>query len=124
MRTRLASAVLGAPDPRALAAFYQRLLGYEVVADEPEWVKLRPAGGGTAVAFQREEGFVPPVWPPRPGEQQMTAHLDVAVEDLDAAVTWACGLGARVADHQPQDDVRVMLDPAGHPFCLFEGEVS
>jgi hypothetical protein len=24
-----------------------------------------------------------------------------------------------VADHQPQDDVRVMLDPAGHPFCLY-----
>jgi hypothetical protein len=21
--------------------------------------------------------------------------------------------------HQPQDDVRVMLDPAGHPFCLY-----
>ncbi len=23
---------------------------------------------------------------------------------------------------QPQDDVRVYLDPAGHPFCLFVNE--
>ena len=23
------------------------------------------------------------------------------------------------ADEQPQDDVRVLIDPAGHPFCLF-----
>ena len=26
-----------------------------------------------------------------------------------------------LADFQPQDDVRVCLDPAGHPFCLFLG---
>lgn len=28
--------------------------------------------------------------------------------------------GARQAAYQPQDDVRVMVDPAGHPFCLFQ----
>lgn len=28
-------------------------------------------------------------------------------------------MGASVADHQPQAEVRVMLDPDGHPFCLF-----
>jgi hypothetical protein len=26
-----------------------------------------------------------------------------------------------VAGHQPQPDVRVLLDPAGHPFCLYRG---
>ena len=30
-------------------------------------------------------------------------------------------LGATLAEFQPQDDVRVCLDPAGHPFCLFVG---
>ncbi|MEM9515549.1 MAG: VOC family protein [Actinomycetota bacterium] len=46
-------------------------------------------------------------------------HLDVGVADLDAAVRWAVDQGAVVADHQPQTDVRVMIDPEGHPFCLF-----
>jgi Glyoxalase-like domain len=34
------------------------------------------------------------------------------------AVAEAVALGAKVADHQPQDNVRVLFDPAGHPFCL------
>lgn len=46
-------------------------------------------------------------------------HLDIAVGDLDASVAWATDAGAALADYQPQDDVRVLLDPAGHPFCLF-----
>jgi hypothetical protein len=45
-------------------------------------------------------------------------HLDIEVEDLEVAVADAVALGARVADFQPQDNVRVLLDPAGHPFCL------
>ena len=120
-RLHLRSVVLGAPDPRALAWFYERLLGWPRVADEPDWVKLRPDGGGTALAFQTEESYVRPVWPPEPGAPQMTAHLDLGVDgDLDGAVAWAVQNGATVAAHQPQDDVRVMLDPAGHPFCLFQ----
>jgi hypothetical protein len=45
-------------------------------------------------------------------------HLDVQVEDLDAAAADAVALGAQVADFQPQGNVRVLLDPAGRPFCL------
>jgi hypothetical protein len=44
---------------------------------------------------------------------------DIEVDDLDDGVAWAVSAGATVAGHQPQDGVRVMLDPAGHPFCLF-----
>ena len=29
--------------------------------------------------------------------------------------------GATLPSFQPQDDVRVCLDPAGHPFCLYLG---
>ena len=43
-------------------------------------------------------------------------HLDIEVDDLDAAA--AAALGARVAEYQPRDNIRVLLDPAGHPFCL------
>ena len=55
----------------------------------------------------------------RAGDQRMQLHLDLAVDDLDAATAHAVEVGARLAEHQPQDDVRVLLDPAGHPFCLF-----
>lgn len=51
----------------------------------------------------------------------MMIHLDFGVDDLKEAVQWAVAAGATVAAHQPQDDVRVMLDPEGHPFCLFLG---
>ena len=70
-------------------------------------------------AVQRAEVYEPPVWPPEPGKQGMQMHVEVEVDDLAAAVAHAVELGATEAEHQPQDDVRVMLDPAGHPFCLY-----
>jgi catechol 2,3-dioxygenase-like lactoylglutathione lyase family enzyme len=116
----LASVVLGTPDPRSLAEFYRRLLGWEIADDQPGWVVLRPPDHGTGLSFQLEADHVPPVWPPKPAEQQMMMHLDVRVDDLESASSNAESLGATLADYQPQDDVRVYLDPAGHPFCLFE----
>jgi catechol 2,3-dioxygenase-like lactoylglutathione lyase family enzyme len=115
----LTSTVLGGPDPRALAAFYQQLLGWPLGTDEPGWVTLRPAGGGPGLSFQLEEGHVPPSWPAGPGEQQVQLHLDIEVDDLDAACTVAEAAGASPAAFQPQERVRVYLDPAGHPFCLW-----
>ena len=82
---------------------------------------LRPPQGGQALSFQFDPDYVRPVWPGTGDAPRMMMHLDIAVDDLDAGVEWARGLGATVADHQPQPDVRVMLDPAGHPFCLFPG---
>jgi hypothetical protein len=116
-RPTLTSTVLGCPDPRALGRFYAALLNWPIGTDDPEWVTLRP--GGPGLSFQLETGHVPPSWPGGPGEQQMQLHLDIEGDDLAAGVEYAVSLGARSADFQPQDDVRVMLDPAGHPFCLF-----
>lgn len=119
---RISSTVLGTPDPRGLAQFYVELLGWEVRHDSPEWVVIKPAGSPTGLAFQLEEHHVRPVWPADEGDQQMQADLDIGVlgGDLEAGVDRAIALGATRAAHQPQDDVREMLDPAGHPFCLFE----
>lgn len=117
----LSGFVLGAPDPRALADFYRRLLGWEIRDDSPEWVVLRNPAGGPTVAFQAEEHFQPPVWPADGEHQQMLMHADIEVDDLEAAVAHAVGCGARLADFQPQSHVRVCLDPVGHPFCLFAG---
>lgn len=49
----------------------------------------------------------------------MQLHFGIEVSDLVASEADAVALGARVADHPPQDDVRVLLDPDGHPFCLY-----
>jgi predicted enzyme related to lactoylglutathione lyase len=111
--------VLDAPDARELAEFYQRLLGWPKGADEPDWVTLRPPGGGIGLSFQTENAYVRPNWPAGPGDQQMQIHLDIEVDDLDTASAHAVAAGATVADYQPQDDVRVHLDPVGHPFCLW-----
>ena len=124
---RLTSITLHSSAPRALAEFYARLLGWPVyAADPPEagpngWVQLRPPEGqvGPRLNFDPDPEYVAPVWPSVSGAQQSMEHLDIEVGDLDAAVEWAIATGATLADHQPQDDVRVCLDPAGHPFCLF-----
>jgi hypothetical protein len=84
---------------------------------------LQPPSGGTGLSFQYEPDYVPPTWPTVHTEQQMMVHLDIAVENLDEGVAWAHEAGAMLAEHQPQEHVRVMLDPDRHPFCLFPGEV-
>lgn len=114
--------VLDAPDAAELAAFYARLLGWELFQEESDFVTLAPPDGVAYVAFQTSAGYVRPVWPPAEGRQQMMMHLDLEVSDLVAAVAHAVELGAEVAQHQPQEGVRVMLDPAGHPFCLYVGK--
>ena len=80
------------------------------------------AGTTHYLAFAIDDHHVPPTWPSRPGEPTMQLHLDLGVTDVDAATEDAVALGATVAAYQPQDDVRVMLDPAGHPFCLYADE--
>jgi hypothetical protein len=115
----LSGIVLDAPDVGVLAGFYRRLLGWTVEQEEPDWVKLRSPTGGPGLSFQTEANYARPVWPAGAGDQQMSVHLDIAVDDLAAAQAHAIEAGARLAEFQPQDDVRVFLDPAGHPFCLF-----
>jgi catechol 2,3-dioxygenase-like lactoylglutathione lyase family enzyme len=117
----LTTVTLGASDPVALARFYERLLGWQIEADTAEdtWLAVRNPAGGVGLAFQYEEFHAAPVWPGRPGAQQMMVHLEIRVDDLAAGVRTALDCGAVLADHQPQQDVRVCLDPAGHPFCLW-----
>jgi catechol 2,3-dioxygenase-like lactoylglutathione lyase family enzyme len=107
-----------APDPGALARFYSELLGWPIGHEEPGTAILAVPGGSSFVVFQQATDYRPPVWPPAGGEQRPMMHLDVQVGDLDPAVADAVALGAVLAAHQPQGNVRVLFDPAGHPFCL------
>jgi catechol 2,3-dioxygenase-like lactoylglutathione lyase family enzyme len=120
--------VIDSGDAIGLARFYERLLGWTIVEQEGPrpgyppadgWAKLRAPDGSMKIEFQWDEHYVPPTWPTEGGEQLMMMHLDIEVDDLDEGVAWAVAAGATVAAHQPQADVRVMLDPAGHPLCLF-----
>jgi hypothetical protein len=76
-------------------------------------------GTTSFISFQRNDDLRSPKWPARDAEQQMMLHLDVAVDDPESAVSAAVALGATIADVQPQETVRVLLDPEGHPFCLY-----
>lgn len=119
MPLKLTGIVLNSPDPPALARFYSRLLGWDIVEESREWTQLCNPDGGIKLSVQIEDIYVPPVWPAAAGEQQMMLHLDIQVDDLEAASAHARACGATVAEFQPQGDVRVHLDPDGHPFCLF-----
>ena len=114
--------VLDAPDAIELARFYADLLGWHT---DPKpgarFVSVAPPDGVAYLATQTADGYQPPVWPNEAQQQQMMLHLDFEVTDLAAATEHAVQLGARLAAHQPQEHVRVLLDPAGHPFCLYVG---
>jgi len=111
---RYPSVVIDCPDPRALADFYGAMLDWRV-EDRSDWVEIR-SDDGQCISFQHVESYSPPRWPTQDAPQQM--HIDVVVDDLDAAETAVLALGATKHEHQPGTSFRVFLDPAGHPFCL------
>ncbi|HEV2755900.1 MAG TPA: VOC family protein [Actinomycetota bacterium] len=113
--------VVDCPDPRALATFYERMLGLERVEDTDEWVTIGGPGAAVCVAFQRVESFVPPRWPDPAAPQQM--HMDVLVDNLDEAEAGVLALGGSLLEGSDKPiGYRVYADPAGHPFCLVTPE--
>jgi catechol 2,3-dioxygenase-like lactoylglutathione lyase family enzyme len=115
----LRGVTLDCADPRALAGFYRELTGLEMGYNADDFVVLTGAPG-CDVGFQRVDGYQAPRWPGQDVPQQF--HLDFRVEDLDAGEKLALRFGAVRPDHQPGGDRwRVLLDPAGHPFCLVTG---
>ncbi|GIH90490.1 VOC family protein [Planobispora siamensis] len=114
---RMRSVVLDCPDPKRLADFYGELLGWKITNLEDDWVTLSD-GGPVRICFQQAPDHQPPDWPSQDRPQQF--HLDVTVDDLDKAEAEVLAIGAVKHSHQPseEDDFRVFLDPAGHPFCL------
>jgi catechol 2,3-dioxygenase-like lactoylglutathione lyase family enzyme len=114
--------VIDSPDPKALARFYSTITGWPVWKPEEadgDEAALDLEEGVGYLLFHLKEDYVRPVWPNTAGEQQMMMHLDFEVSDLAEATAHALELGAELAAYQPQEDVRVMLDPDGHPFCLY-----
>jgi catechol 2,3-dioxygenase-like lactoylglutathione lyase family enzyme len=108
-----------------MARFYEGLLEFEIHDLGPggRWAQLFNPHGGVHLNIQGGDGYQPPTWPEQPGELAKMLHLEVEVDDLQAAVALALELGGTEAPWQPPDRnperIRVMLDPAGHPLCLF-----
>jgi len=123
-------------DAQEMARFYGGLLGWKPTAVEPDWVLMRDPQGGTGLSFQQTEVYERPIWPEAPGRQQKMLHLEVLVTPpgaddegryseeegqvaLAEAVKLALSVGGTLAEPQARPDLRVVLDPAGHPLCLF-----
>lgn len=111
---------LDSDDSEALSDFYAKLLGWKKIRANDEFLIVvdEEHEGGPWLTFQQIEDYQRPVWPAKPGEQQVMTHLDFHVEDIKTMVKHALDCGATLADCQTTDVWTVMLDPAGHPFCV------
>lgn len=130
---RLVQTVIDATDVRRTAEFYRELFGLEYRpgdepaddpgADEVAWLVLRHRDGSGALAFQHVDELQPTTWPEP--EVPMQLHLDCSVPDLDELRRQrarAEALGATLRfdrSDDPDEPLFVMVDPEGHPFCLF-----
>lgn len=115
LTARLAMITVDCADPRPVSAFWRDFLGWELTYGDESYAMLQ--GPSHALGFGRVDGYEAPVWPNPNGTKQF--HLDLAVDDIPAAEARAVELGASVPEDQPgADRWRVLIDPAGHPFCL------
>jgi catechol 2,3-dioxygenase-like lactoylglutathione lyase family enzyme len=110
---RLHHVILDTPDPAGLAAFYSALLGRPITYADADFVVVAESDEASGLGFQLAPDHRAPTWPSDgvPGVPQQI-HLDVMVDDLDAARSAVLALGASALDGD------VFADPAGHPFCL------
>ncbi len=90
---------LDCAEVRPLAEFWSALLEWDVTHQQDEYAML--TGPGVALGIGQVEDYRSPDWPNENGGKQF--HFD---------------LGATVPDDQRGETWRVLLDPAGHPFCL------
>lgn len=120
----LGAIVLDSNNSEELSDFYQQLLGWKKECQHFEgekWIIVKSESGeGIPLVFQEVEEYERPTWPAIKGSQQQMLHLDfyVKADDFDNEVKHAISCGAILSDLQLTGSWKVMLDPAGHPFCI------
>ncbi|WP_309133265.1 VOC family protein [Brevibacterium sp.] len=114
---RLAMVTLDAPDAAALGEFWSQVLGWPVTYSDENYAML--AGPTHALGIGTSADYRKPQWPDD-GHKQF--HFDLAADDIEAAAARCVELGAIRADPQPGDTWVVLLDPAGHPFCITDAK--
>jgi predicted enzyme related to lactoylglutathione lyase len=113
MTGRLELVAFDAPDIKGLASFYAELTGWKIARTEDDWITMQTSDG-KEVAFQKAPDHISPQWPGQERPQQM--HLDLLVEDHEAAAERAVALGATRLS--TGSSWITLADPAGHPFDL------
>ncbi len=112
---RLGGVSLDCDDPQSLARFWAELLGGQVAFESDDFVAVKLESCWLSAV--RVPDYERPTWPEGPTAKQV--HLELSVKDLEAAQSEAVAKGASVAGTQPNPEGwRVLLDPAGHPFCI------
>ena len=103
--------VFDCAQPAVLAAFWAGVLGGQPVErDEAWWYVLPP--GWTQLSFQKV---------PEAKTVKNRVHLDVRVQDIEAATARAEALGARRVGEVHRDragSFQVLLDPEGNEWCV------
>lgn len=112
---RMGSISFDCEEPQPLAEFWAALIGGVIAFSSEDFVAVKTNLGW--ISAVRVPDYRPPTWPSGSVPKQL--HLDLAVDNLDAAESEAIRLGAIRPEHQPDPERwRVMIDPSGHPFCL------
>lgn len=116
---RIAMVTLDCAEVAPSAQFWSSFLGWSIIASNDDYAMLAGPEGTPALGLGRIPDYQPPSWPDQGGKQfHLDLAIDLSVESLDQAAQRAVNLGAQLADPQPGETWRVLLDPAGHPFCL------
>ncbi|WP_280391090.1 VOC family protein [Nocardia brasiliensis] len=122
-RFSLTCVTIDAAHPPTLAQFYSRLLSWQIYHSDNDYALV--GDGKTTLCFGAVQGHTPAPWPDDPAHPKRV-HLDLAVDDFDAAIARVVELGATVPEFQPGADPEwdsqqpwtVVLDPEGMPICL------
>lgn len=104
---------LDAADVAPLTKFWSAALKWPTVVVTDDYAMLQ--GPAHALGIGRTPDFRPPEWP---DDGQKQFHFDLSADDIEAAATHLIELGATRPEAQPGEGWIVLLDPAGHPFCV------
>jgi hypothetical protein len=106
----VAALAIDCADPPALAKFWQKLLGGQVVVDKSGDAELRRSGSNVRFDFLK-------VPESKAGKNRL--HLDLRSRVYEAAIAEALSFGATLADDiYDGGDWQVMRDPEGNEFCI------
>ena len=126
MNLKYMAVVLDSDNSEELSSFYAKMLGWERLKPDDEWIIVynKDSHNFPLITFQEIDNYESPVWPAKNGCQQQMTHLDFHVEDVQEAVSHAISCGATLSEVQLEESWRVLLDPAGHPFCILPSHTA
>jgi len=120
MASKLIALSFDAHDPRRVASFWSRLLGWEMVDDPEDGYALLP---NDDTGFRLR--FLPSEEPKR-GQNQMHFDLTSNEHDQQETVARSLELGAEHIDvgQLPEEGHVVLADPEGNEFCVLRTQAE